>query len=276
MSIWRWSAVLAMTGVIASQVSGNDLGRVINSGWFSTINAAKDGDEEYFLNRLDIARSVLISSFSEGELEGAIQPSIQKDVSEKVRINASGETLALLIHIGESRKRGYNDYNRGSTKCRGSNSKNIPLTSMTFGEISFFQGLPTCHKSKLLAVGRYQDVDVTRAMKKLGISKNARYSEDAQDYVFAFYLTQSKQPAIRRFITTGKSIKAAGHSVAAEWASIQSPVTGKGLYDGNGTNKAHIKAVRVIEALLRAREEYVRLINSGIPEESAYSAAIGV
>jgi hypothetical protein len=97
-----------------------------------------------------------------------------------------------------------------------------------------------------------------------------------QDKVFAFYLTQSKQPAIARYIRTGKNLRGAGHAVAAEWASIKSPITNKGLYDGKGTNKAHISALLVVESLQRARITYTSMLNAGYSDSEAYAKAVGV
>ena len=66
------------------------------------------------------------------------------------------EDLATLIHLGESKRRGYNDYNRGSSKNAPSNKENIKLTDMTLEEIMRKQQLPLMNPDRLLAVGKYQ------------------------------------------------------------------------------------------------------------------------
>lgn len=273
--MWRVWTIGTFGAIGIAQYHGIPIADVYARAVQNSAVAVQKDDAEYFYGGIATVEAALKSAFGVGELENAIEAE-SETVPNAVMQNGSAETLALLVHRGESKRRGYNDYNRGSTSCRGSNARNIKLVEMTFAQIAAAQALRTCHPEKLLAVGRYQDIDVTRAMRALGIKPFTRYTPAMQDYVFAHYLTQSKQPAVARYIRTGKNLNGAGHAMAAEWASIQSPIKGRGLYDGNGTNKAHIKALRVIEALGRSRAAYIKAINSGLDDKKAYEIAVGV
>lgn len=185
-------------------------------------------------------------------------------------------TLKHLIKVGESGKRGYNSYNRGSTRCAKSNREAINLESMTFKQIEFYQGLPACHRQKLLAVGFYQDIDVSRCRRKLSLPSSTVYSKSVQDKCFALYLVGEKQPAIKYWITSGKNIRQAGHSASAEFAGLKSPILGRGYHDGNGNNRATVSAQAVLNALQNARKIYQEKKAAGASHEDAYAAALGV
>lgn len=185
-------------------------------------------------------------------------------------------TLKHLIKVGESGKRGYNSYNRGSTRCAKSNRANLDISGMTLDQISYYQALPACHSSKLLAVGFYQDIDVRRCQRRLNLSGSTIYSPAIQDKCFALYLVGDKQPAISRWITTGQNQKIAGHYASAEFAGLESPLLGRGYHDGNGNNKATVSAEKVMAALQNARAIYVKERAAGLGHEEAYTKALGV
>ena len=185
-------------------------------------------------------------------------------------------TLKHLIKVGESGKRGYNSYNRGSTSCAKGNRANLAISGMTLDQIAYYQALPACHSSKLLAVGFYQDIDVRRCQRRLNLSGSTIYSPAIQDKCFALYLVGDKQPAISRWITTGKNQKMAGHYASAEFAGLESPLLGRGYHDGNGSNKATVSADKVMEALQNARAIYVKRIAEGVVHDTAYAEALGV
>ena len=185
--------------------------------------------------------------------------------------------MKRLIQVGEAGSRGYNSYNRGSMRCTKSNSSPLKLTSMTIGEIQYYQSLPSCSPNKLLAVGHYQIIPETlnRAVRELGIPKSAMFTPNVQDTIFAHYLAKEKQPAIHRWVSSGQDLHSASYAVAQEWAIFKAP-NGRGLYDGKGTNKARISAVQVRLALEKARQDYMRLTLSGYTTEDAYARALGV
>lgn len=185
-------------------------------------------------------------------------------------------TLKHLIKVGESGKRGYNSYNRGSTRCAKSNRANINIAGMTLDQIAYYQALPACHSSKLLAVGFYQDIDVRRCQRRLKLSGSTVYSPAIQDKCFALYLVGDKQPAISRWITTGKNKKTAGHYASAEFAGLESPILGRGYHDGNGNNKATVSSEKVMAALQNARAIYVKRRAEGVGHDDAYAEALGV
>lgn len=186
-------------------------------------------------------------------------------------------TLKKLILEGEAGTRGYNSYNRGSMRCAKSNRVSLNLTGMTIGQIQYYQSLPSCSAQKLLAVGHYQIVPETldRAVKELDLSASTPFTPKVQDTIFALYLAKEKQPAIHRWVRNGEDLYSASYAVAREWAIFQAP-TGRGVYDGKGTNKARISTVRVKHALLKAREDFLKLTDTGLDPDSAYAKALGV
>jgi hypothetical protein len=188
-----------------------------------------------------------------------------------------GGTLKRLIFEGESGVRGYNSYNRGSMRCAKSNRSPLNLTNMTIGQIQYYQSLPSCSAQKLLAVGHYQIVPETLdgAVRELGLPTSTPFTPYVQDTIFALYLAKEKQAAIHHWVHTGKGLYSAGYAVAREWAIFQAP-NGRGVYDGKGNNKARISSARVIYALQKARNDYVRLTATGLNADKAYASALGV
>jgi hypothetical protein len=185
-------------------------------------------------------------------------------------------TFKHLIKVGESGRRGYNSYNRGSTRCAASNKTALNISGMTLKQIAYYQALPACSANKLLAVGFYQDIDITRCKRALNLPDSTIYSPAIQDKCFALYLVGEKQPAIKYWITGGKNIKWAGHMASAEFAGLKSPILGRGYHDGNGNNKATVSAQSVLNALQNARTIYQEKKAAGASHEEAYTAALGV
>jgi len=185
-------------------------------------------------------------------------------------------TFKHLIKVGESGARGYNSYNRGSTKCAANNRSPLNIAGMTIDQIAHYQSLPVCHANKLLAVGFYQDIDVRRCKRALNLAGSTMYSPAIQDKCFALYLVGEKQPAIKYWITSGKNIRQAGHMASAEFAGLKSPILGRGYHDGNGNNRAKVSAQSVLNALQNARAIYQEKKAAGASHEEAYTAALGV
>lgn len=189
------------------------------------------------------------------------------------------EDFATLVHLGESKRRGYNDYNRGSAKNAPSNKENIKLTEMTLEEIMRKQQLPLMNPDRLFAVGKYQIVTKTlrEAVRSLGLNVSEKFTPALQERIFAEFLATRKKgrKRLENFIK-GKSddVDGAITDTALEWASVQKP-DGRGAYDGVGTNHASISAGAVKAALTRARTKYASLIKSGMAEGRAYGIAIG-
>ena len=189
------------------------------------------------------------------------------------------EDFATLIHLGESKRRGYNDYNRGSAKNAPSNKENIKLTDMTLEEIMRKQRLPLMNPDRLFAVGKYQvTTDPLRdAVRALGLNVSEKFTPQLQERIFAEFLATRKKGRKRlEGYIKGKSDNADGavDDAALEWASLKNS-SGTGSYNGVGTNHASIGAGAVKAALSKAREKYAALIKSGMAEERAYGVAIG-
>ena len=200
-----------------------------------------------------------------------------KTVSNAVAQVGKQPTVAGLIHWGESRQRGYNDYNRGSDKWSASNKQNIDLAQMSVGQIMAAQALPRGSTNRLFAVGKYQVVPDTmkEAVAGLGVSLSEKFTPALQEKIFAEYLAARKRPQIEKYIKGGGNIESASHAVAQEWASVASVKTGRGVYDKVGVNHASIKAPEMLAALNTAKAEYARLIAQGKDEKTAYALALG-
>ena len=211
-------------------------------------------------------------------------PTGPNTTSMGIKINDPGSgkydpnaSLSSLIRTGESGRRGYNAYNRGSDRNSPSNREPINLTSMTLEEIMTAQARRKNDPQRLFAVGKYQMVPETlsEGVKKLGISTSERFTPELQERFFTEFLAGKKRPAIGNYIT-GKSenIDAAINSAAYEWAALQL-TSGRGYYDKVGTNHASISPDRVKAVLVKARTRYQELIKAGVSPAKAYGMAIG-
>lgn len=246
---------------VADAFKGDDLADNIGKAFEATKNALPDG----VVDGLGKVASVIPGV-------GTITT-----VGKAIAQVGKQSSVAGLIHWGESRRRGYNDYNRGSDKWSASNKQNIDLAQMTVGQIMAAQALPRGSANRLFAVGKYQAIPDTLkgAVSTLGISLNEKFTPELQEKIFSEYLAARKRPQIEKYIKGGGSIEKASHAVAQEWASIASIKTGRGVYDGVGVNHAGIKAPEMVAALQKARAEYSRLIAGGMNERAAYAAALG-
>jgi hypothetical protein len=213
-----------------------------------------------------------------------IQPAAEGAKAAKAGIGNAWEgvkgSVSDLIHMGESKRRGYNDYNRGSDKRAASNKENLDLENMTVAEIMEKQSLPVGHKDRLFAVGKYQVIPDTMrdAVKALGIDPNQKFTPELQERLFSEFLTTSKKGrgALENYIKSGKgSAEDATHAIAQEWASVESPKLGRGVYDGIGNNAAHIKSSVMLPAVEAARRKYEELRAQGINAKEAYATALG-
>lgn len=173
-----------------------------------------------------------------------------------------GNRLGDLISRGEG---GYNSFNRGSAgDARGAT---IDFSRMTMGELQDAQHLPRRDPDRLFAVGKYQIIPGTMdgAVSALGIGRNERVTPEMQERIFSDYLIVTKRPDIHGYITgkPGVSLHHAQEAVAAEWASVADPDTGRSKYGGIGNNRASISADQVAGALNAMRQEYQEALRQG-------------
>jgi hypothetical protein len=243
---------------------------------FSWNNAVEKYNDAYAKVNHGVNRAVdTVSNVISGNKEGPATSSLGIKVNES---SGKGDgSFASLIRSGESGKRGYNAYNRGSDRGSPSNKENINLTGMTVGAIMEAQARRKGDPQRLFAVGKYQMIPKTLrgGVNKLGISTGELFSPELQERLFADYLAGVKRPAIGKFIR-GKSEDPnnAINSASAEWAALQN-TSGRGTYDNQGTNHARITAEQVKAALIKARTKYAELIKSGVADKKAYGMAIG-
>jgi uncharacterized protein YjbJ (UPF0337 family) len=270
------ASALDTTNQAIKDVTGVDVGAVVSKAASATVDFASRNVIEPIANGAKAA----------GELAGNAWNATKSTVSgawdsTKSAFSSAAGSVSELIHMGESKRRGYNDYNRGSDKRAASNKANLDLENMTLGEIMAQQALPVNHKDRLFAVGKYQVVPKTMqgAVKALGLDPNEKFSAELQERIFSEYLATSKKGrgSLERYIKSGKgSAEDAVHDVALEWASVESPKLGRGAYDGVGNNFAHIKSAAMVPAMEAARRKYAELIAQGLDEKTAYATALGI
>lgn len=210
------------------------------------------------------------------------QPTQQQPVQPAAQTNPYGfgpdNELGRLIGRGEG---GYNSYNRGvAGDARGAQ---IDFSQMTVGEIMRRQDLPAGDPNRLFAVGKYQFTPNTleEAVNQNGIDRNARFTPQLQEKLFADYLIDEKRPAVRAYVTgeaTGpQALERAQHALALEFASVGTPRNGgRGAYDGDSAgNQASITTRETATALNNMRDQYQRNVQSGMQPEQAYRALSG-
>lgn len=186
--------------------------------------------------------------------------------------------LGRLIGSGEG---GYNSYNRGvAGDARGAQ---IDFSQMTVAEVMRRQDLPAGDPNRLFAVGKYQFTPNTleEAINQTGVDRNARFTPQLQEKLFADYLIDEKRPSVRAYITgeaTGpQALERAQHALALEFASVGTPRNGgRGAYDGDSAgNMASITTAETATALNNMRDQYQRNLQAGMQPEQAYRALSG-
>lgn len=156
---------------------------------------------------------------------------------------------------------------------------------MTVGEVMRRQQLYVDNPRNpegLFAVGKYQFVPGTlkETVNALGIDRNARFTPQLQEKMFADYLIDEKRPSVHAYIT-GKTSGAQGleraqHALALEFASVGDPRNGgRSTYDGIAGNSASITPRKVQTALDHMREQYRKNVQSGLSADQAYKALSG-
>lgn len=174
--------------------------------------------------------------------------------------------LLKFISSGEG---GYNSMNQGTkgNTIVGSTGDSTTivkkkLTDMTVGEIMKRQAYlmdPSTGDQEsdygLFAVGRYQIIPDTMptAVRLSGVKMTDRFDQATQDKLGAALLMS--KPITRAYLE-GRSndIQGAMQELAAEWASIPNPRTGRSNY-GSGNAAGHT-VQELMDALQNARQEY--------------------
>ncbi len=210
------------------------------------------------------------------------QPTQQQPTQQPAQTNPYGfgpsNELGRLIGSGEG---GYNSYNRGvAGDARGAQ---IDFSQMTVAEVMRRQDLPAGDPNRLFAVGKYQFTPNTleEAINQTGVDRNARFTPQLQEKLFADYLIDEKRPSVRAYITgeaTGpQALERAQHALALEFASVGTPRNGgRGAYDGDSAgNQASITTAETATALNHMRDQYQRNVQSGMQPEQAYRALSG-
>lgn len=205
------------------------------------------------------------------------QPTTGNRISGGPNDFGPNNVLGTLISSGEG---GYGSYNRG--RAGDANGAQIDFSQMTVGEVMRRQDLPRNDPERLFAVGKYQMIPGTfeEAVNSLGIDRNAKFTPQLQERMFAGYLVDEKRPQVRAYITGETSgaqgLQGAQLALAREFASVADPRTGRSVYDNDSAgNSASITAAEVGTALNQMRGQYQQNIGSGMSPAEAYRALSG-
>ena len=190
----------------------------------------------------------------------------------------SGGSFAHVVNQGESKSRGYEDWNNcPSTRRCLSNAADRDITSMTVGDL-----LDAMEKrgtrGGIFAAGIWQVTPepLREAVRAGVVSKSDLFTPETQNKVFVGYLAKGKRPAIFKAVRDGEGFEQAGHAAAKEWAALKSPITGRGVHDKRGVNKATIDSRVVVASLKAAHDTYKKAIDAGLNSDDAYAVALGV
>jgi len=159
------------------------------------------------------------------------------------------------------------DYSAYNNIARGKVSSfyKTNLTSMSINEVMAAQSQP---ERKMFAVGRYQLIPSTliSAINHLKIDRSSLFNEEVQDYLFNKYLIAIKRPEIINFLEKNGDVEDAIYSWAQEFASAgvrkgrvisknRVALGGESYYAGDGLNKAHITPDKMVNVLVKAKED---------------------
>ena len=204
------------------------------------------------------------------------QPAANK-VSGGPNDYGSDNPLGNLIARGEG---DYGSYNRG--RAGDANGAKIDFSEMTVGELMRHQSLPSGDPDRLFAVGKYQVIPSTMkgAVETLGIDKDAKFTPQLQERIFADYLMDEKRPDIKAYVTGKTSgpegLERAQYATALEWASVGDPRKGGASHYGDvGNNAASITPDEVGRKLNDMRDQYQKNVAAGMNPDEAYRALSG-
>lgn len=167
----------------------------------------------------------------------------------------AGGGLLDFIASGEG---GYNSMNQGTigNSIVGSTHDSASivkkkLTDMTVGEIMERQAYlmnksnPQESDYGLFAVGRYQVIPGTMSsiVKTMGIDRNAKFDKPMQDKI-GLGLIKHKRPYAWKYINKEHNDRTgAMKELAAEWASLPDPATGRSMYGGGNASSHSVEEV---------------------------------
>jgi hypothetical protein len=184
-----------------------------------------------------------------------------------------------LLDFIASGEGGYNSMNQGTkgNSIVGSTHDSASivkkkLTDMSVGEIMERQAYlmnksnPQESDYGLFAVGRYQVIPGTMSsiVKTMGIDRNAKFDKQMQDKI-GLGLIKHKRPYAWKYINKEHNDRTgAMKALAAEWASLPDPATGRSMY-GGGNASSH--SVEEVAAALDAARGGAPLVSDDVVEK---------
>lgn len=260
--------------IIRTQEEADKTGVPIGKFW-APGQTAEAGGERFGIEGRD--KRFVLPRRAEGEEEylpplALVNPKMLNFESKVIagrQLPTGTRSVSSIIANAESGNKGYNAYNKGTTRSGG--LPDIDFSTLTVRELMEMQS-----KREVFAVGKYQIIPSTMkaAISVLKISPDEKFTPELQERIFSQYLTREKRPAIEKYIKGSGNLDDARRSIAQEWAGIA--YNGKSWYAGDSAgNAAHPRTEGEMRAALeRARAVYAELIKQGVDPDTAYARAL--
>lgn len=149
------------------------------------------------------------------------------------------------------------------------------FTEMSINDVLRWQDQQVANGSQSSAVGRYQIIRGTlRQIKEdMDLTGEEQFSPEMQDRMAMHLLVNTRN--FDDFVEGRMSLDQMMENLSMEWASLPKDFSGLSYYDGDGLNRASAHPAVVRNALLQAREDYIRSHEqSAEPELIAGSGSI--
>lgn len=226
----------------------------------------KDADPSYyhgFLTRVassyeDMGRAhagnldAFISSKNKMAMETRIEAKVGIDMATAKETSAFGQFMDEIIGVESGGN--YNAFHGNG------NNNRVRFTDMTIQEVLDWQKGGEWRRlgAGSSAVGKYQFIEGTLrdVVRSSGIDLNTKFTPGVQDKLIMqrLFSTRNMKDYLDGKISDEEMVD---KNLAAEFAGLKT-TSGRGMYDGDGINKASLSARRTIAALQRFKEAYLR------------------
>ncbi|KQR67865.1 hypothetical protein [Rhizobium sp. Leaf341] len=185
-------------------------------------------------------------------MESRIGAKVEIDMATNKETSAFGQFMTEIM--GAESGNNYNAFHGN-----GSN-QSIRFTDMSIGDVLKWQSSGEWKRlgGKSSAVGKYQIIESTLkdTVRASGIDLDTKFTPAVQDKLIMFRLFDTRKMADYLDGKISDEDMVDKH-LAAEFAGLKT-TSGKGMYDGDGLNKASLSARRTIAALQQFKAAYMR------------------
>jgi len=193
-----------------------------------------------------------ISSKNKLAMESRIEAKVGIDMATAKETSAFGAFMNEIIGVESGGN--YNAFHGN-----GNNSR-VRFTDMTIQQVLDWQKNGDWKRlgAGSSAVGKYQFIEGTlrETVRASGIDPNAKFTPAVQDKLIMhrLFTTRKMQDYLEGKISDEEMVD---QHLATEFAGLKK-TDGRGVYDGDGLNKASLSARRTIAALQRFKDAYMR------------------